>query len=233
VVLFGKVCDAPPEVYRRGYPGYPPEYKADYRIEDYHRAIEKLTGTVLRNVVGEMTLEHALTARDEINGKLLLHVNATTEPDWGVTVTRVEIITIDPPPAVKDAMEHKQGAILEAQGQARAIDTVFRAIHQADPDPKVLAYQYLRVLPQLTQGQGSTVVVIPSELTSALKAVSAAFGIGQPGQPEAGQPGQPEAGQPGQPEAGQPGQPEAGQPGLPGARSQLDRQAGGQQQAER
>ncbi|HYZ56043.1 MAG TPA: SPFH domain-containing protein, partial [Streptosporangiaceae bacterium] len=69
----------------------------------------------------------------------------------------------------------KQSAILRAEGQAQAVDAVFQAVHRNDPDPKLLAYQYLQMLPQLAQGQGSTFWVIPSEVTSALKAVTSAF----------------------------------------------------------
>jgi SPFH domain / Band 7 family len=69
----------------------------------------------------------------------------------------------------------KQSAILRAEGQAQAIGTVFEAIHDGDPDPKLLAYQYLQTLPQLAQGPGNTVWMIPSELTSALKTLSSAF----------------------------------------------------------
>jgi hypothetical protein len=69
----------------------------------------------------------------------------------------------------------KQSAILRSEGQAQAIGTVFQAVHRNDPDPKLLAYQYLQMLPQLAQGQGSTFWVIPSEVTSALKAVTSAF----------------------------------------------------------
>jgi hypothetical protein len=69
----------------------------------------------------------------------------------------------------------KQGAILRAEGQAQAIATVFQSIHDNDPDPKLLAYQYLQTLPQLAQGPGNTVWMVPSELTSALKALSSAF----------------------------------------------------------
>jgi hypothetical protein len=69
----------------------------------------------------------------------------------------------------------KRSAILRAEGQAQAIGTVFQAVHRNDPDPKLLAYQYLQMLPQLAQGQGSTFWVIPSEVTSALKAVTSAF----------------------------------------------------------
>jgi len=69
----------------------------------------------------------------------------------------------------------KQAAILRAEGQAQAIGTVFGAIHDGNPDPQLLAYQYLRTLPELAQGAGNTVWMIPSELTSALKALAAGF----------------------------------------------------------
>jgi regulator of protease activity HflC (stomatin/prohibitin superfamily) len=62
----------------------------------------------------------------------------------------------------------RQAAILQAEGQAKAIDTVFRAIHEGDPDPKLLAYQYLQVLPQIAQGESNKVWIIPSEVTRAL-----------------------------------------------------------------
>src|SRR5438876_10273439 len=61
----------------------------------------------------------------------------------------------------------RQAAILQAEGQAKAIDTVFRAIHEGDPDPKLLAYQYLQVLPQIAQGEANKMWIIPSELTQA------------------------------------------------------------------
>jgi regulator of protease activity HflC (stomatin/prohibitin superfamily) len=62
----------------------------------------------------------------------------------------------------------RQAAILQAEGQAKAIDTVFRAIHEGDADPKLLAYQYLQVLPQIAQGESNKVWIIPSEVTQAL-----------------------------------------------------------------
>ena len=62
----------------------------------------------------------------------------------------------------------RQAAILQAEGQAKAIDTVFRAIHEGDADPKLLAYQYLQVLPQIAQGESNKVWIIPSEVTHAL-----------------------------------------------------------------
>jgi len=77
--------------------------------------------------------------------------------------------------AILRAEGEKQSAILRAQGQAQAISTVFESIHAGDPDPKLLAYQYLQTLPQLAQGEGNTVWMIPSELTGALKLLSSAF----------------------------------------------------------
>jgi regulator of protease activity HflC (stomatin/prohibitin superfamily) len=70
--------------------------------------------------------------------------------------------------AILKAEGQKQAAILASQGQAEAIGTVFKAIHEGDPDPKLLAYQYLQVLPQIAQGDSNKVWVIPSELTQAL-----------------------------------------------------------------
>ncbi|WP_067185982.1 SPFH domain-containing protein [Microtetraspora niveoalba] len=77
--------------------------------------------------------------------------------------------------AILRAEGERTSQILKAEGQAQAIDEVFQAVHRNDPDPKMLAYQYLQVLPQLANGQGNTFWVIPSEVTSALQGVSRAF----------------------------------------------------------
>ncbi|URM97921.1 SPFH/Band 7/PHB domain protein [Actinomadura madurae] len=188
---------------------------ADYEIVNYIKAIEQLTATTLRNVIGTLDLEATLTSRDRIN-TALRGVLDDASGKWGIRVTRVEIKAIEPPPSIKDAMEKqmraerekraailtaegaraskiltaegekasailkaeggKRAAILEAEGQSAAIEQVFSAIHAADPDPKLLAYQYLQTLPKLAEGQGSTFWVIPSEVTTALQAVSKAFG---------------------------------------------------------
>ena len=78
--------------------------------------------------------------------------------------------------AILSAEGAKQSAILRAEGQAQAIAAVFQAVHDNDPDPKLLAYQYLQTLPQLAQGAGNTFWVIPSEVTTALRSVASAFG---------------------------------------------------------
>jgi len=160
---------------------------ADYEIVNYIQAIEQITATMLRSVIGSMDLEQTLTSRDKINA-LLRGVLDDASGKWGIRVTRVEIKAIDPPKSVKDAMEKqmraerekraailtaegvrqskiltaegdkqssilsaegaKQSAILRAEGQAKAIETVFQAVHENDPDPKLLAYQYLQTLPK-------------------------------------------------------------------------------------
>ncbi|MFE9912469.1 SPFH domain-containing protein [Streptomyces clavifer] len=85
--------------------------------------------------------------------------------------------------AVLRAEGNRTAEILKAEGQARAVDEVFQAVHRNDPDPKLLAYQYMQMLPQLAQGPGSTFWVIPSEVTSALEGVSRAFGEALPPSP--------------------------------------------------
>ncbi len=188
---------------------------ADYEIVNYIQAIEQLTATMLRSVVGSMDLEESLTSRDKINN-MLRGVLDEASGKWGIRVARVEIKAIDPPKSVVDAMEkqmraerekraavltaeglkqskiltaegekqssilraegEKRSAILKAEGQAEAIGAVFQAVHRNNPDPQLLAYQYLQMLPQLAQGQANTMWVIPSEVTSALKSITSAFG---------------------------------------------------------
>src|SRR5689334_20418352 len=77
--------------------------------------------------------------------------------------------------AILRAEGQRESAILASEGQAKAIDTVFRAIHEGDADPKLLAYQYLQVLPQIAQGEANKVWIIPSEVTQALGQLTAAL----------------------------------------------------------
>src|SRR5689334_23408442 len=187
---------------------------ATYEIANYIQAIEQLTVTTLRNVIGGIDLEEALTSRDQINGQLRGVLDEATGK-WGIRVNRVELKAIDPPATIKDAMEkqlraerdkraailtaegvkqsqiltaegekqsailraegQRESAILASEGQAKAIDTVFRAIHEGDADPKLLAYQYLQVLPQIAQGEANKVWIIPSEVTQALGQLTAAL----------------------------------------------------------
>jgi regulator of protease activity HflC (stomatin/prohibitin superfamily) len=190
---------------------------ATYEVANFLQAIEQLTITTLRNVIGGMDLEATLTSRDQINGQLRGVLDEATGK-WGIRVNRVELKSIDPPASVKESMEkqmradrdkraailtaegtkqsqiltaegEKQAAILKAQGareseilraegQAKAIGTVFEAIHAGRPDPELLAYQYLQTLPKIAESNGSTVWVVPGELTAAMQAISAGFKAG-------------------------------------------------------
>ncbi|MBN2807171.1 MAG: SPFH/Band 7/PHB domain protein [Prolixibacteraceae bacterium] len=100
--------------------------KAIYEIENLPDAIEKLTQTTLRNVIGEMDLDDTLTSRDTINSKLRIILDDATNK-WGVKVNRVELQDINPPKDIRDAMEKQMRAerdrraqILEAEGTKRA-----------------------------------------------------------------------------------------------------------------
>jgi regulator of protease activity HflC (stomatin/prohibitin superfamily) len=187
---------------------------ATYEIANYLGAVEQLTTTTLRNVVGGLNLEEALTSRDNINGQLRIVLDEATGK-WGIRVGRVELKAIDPPVSIQDSMEKqmraerdrraviltaegtkqsailtaegaRQAAILEAEGYAKAavlraegegkaITTVFQAIHDGDPDPRLLAYQYLLTLPKIAESDSSKLWIIPSELTQALQGLGAAF----------------------------------------------------------
>jgi regulator of protease activity HflC (stomatin/prohibitin superfamily) len=180
---------------------------ASYEIQNYIQAIEQLTVTTLRNVIGGMALEKTLTSRDEINSQLRGVLDEATGK-WGIRVNRVELKAIDPPASIKDTMEkqmradrekraailqaegqkqaailtaegekqaavlraqgQREATILEAEGQAKAIGTVFEAIHAGNPDPQLLAYQYVQALPQIAQGASNKVWIIPAEFQRAL-----------------------------------------------------------------
>jgi regulator of protease activity HflC (stomatin/prohibitin superfamily) len=75
--------------------------------------------------------------------------------------------------AILRAEGQREAQILEAEGEAKAIETVFEAIHRGDADPKLLAYQYLQTLPQIADGEASKVWIIPSEITQALSNIGA------------------------------------------------------------
>jgi regulator of protease activity HflC (stomatin/prohibitin superfamily) len=70
----------------------------------------------------------------------------------------------------------RESQVLEAEGESKAIETVFGAIHRGDPDPKLLAYQYLQMLPRIADGEASKIWIIPSEFQQALGALRGALG---------------------------------------------------------
>jgi len=199
---------------------------ATYEVANYITAVEQLTVTTLRNVVGGMELETALTSRDQINTELRRELDEATGK-WGIRVGRVELKAIEPPSSIQDSMEkqmradrdkraailsaegNKQSAILNAEGerqaavlkargeseaavlraeaeakaqaarargQAEAILTVFRAIHEGNPDQRLLAYQYMQMLPQIAQGDSNKLWIVPSEIGKALEGIGGLIG---------------------------------------------------------
>jgi regulator of protease activity HflC (stomatin/prohibitin superfamily) len=184
-----------------------------YEVANPLQAIEQITVTTLRNVIGSLSLEDALTSRDHVNAQLRGVLDEATGK-WGIRVNRVELKSIDPPGPIQEAMEGqmraerarraailtaegtkqsqiltaegakqaavltaegaKQAAILRSEGEAKAIATVFEAIHAGNPDSALLSYQYLQMLPRLAQGDSNKVFVIPSEFTEAFGSISKA-----------------------------------------------------------
>src|SRR3954467_13791705 len=152
---------------------------ATYEIANPVNAIDLLTVTTLRNVIGGMTPEQTPPPPETINDQLRGNLDEATGK-WGIRVHRVELKSVDPPPSIKDTMEkqmradrekraailqaegikqaailtaegekqsailkaegQRQSAILAAEGQSKAIETVFKAIHEGNPDPQLLAY---------------------------------------------------------------------------------------------
>ena len=187
---------------------------ATYQIENYVAAIEQLVVTTLRNVVGGLALEEALTGRDAINSQLAAVLDEATGK-WGIKVNRVEIRGIEPPATIRDAMEQamradrgkraailtaegqqqsailtaqgekqaavlraeaaqqaavlaakgeKEARVLHAEGEATAIARVVEAIHAAQVDETVLAYQQLQLLPRLAEGSANKVWFVPTDV---------------------------------------------------------------------
>ena len=109
-----------------------------YGVEKPINALETLSATTLRNIIGELELDESLTSRDVINTKMRSILDEATDP-WGIKVNRVEVKNIEPPQAIREAMEkqmkaererreqiliaegHKQSAILEAEGKKQAM----------------------------------------------------------------------------------------------------------------
>ena len=109
-----------------------------YGVEKPINALENLSATTLRNIIGELELDESLTSRDVINTKRRSILDEATDP-WGIKVNRVEVKNIEPPQAIREAMEkqmkaererreqiliaegHKQSAILEAEGKKQAL----------------------------------------------------------------------------------------------------------------
>ncbi|HOV46221.1 MAG: SPFH/Band 7/PHB domain protein [Spirochaetes bacterium] len=153
-------------------------FKATYEIANYPDAIEKLTKTTLRNVIGEMDLDETLSSRDKINNRLRIILDEATDK-WGIKINRVEIQDINPPKDIKDAMEkqmraerdrraiilsaegEKQAAILQSEGIKQS------AINKADGDKQAKILQ--------AEGEAQAKVKIAEAEAVAIKTIAAAI----------------------------------------------------------
>ena len=161
-----------------------------YGIEQPILAIENLSATTLRNLIGDLELDQCLTSRDIVNTKMRQILDEATDP-WGIKVNRVELKNILPPKEIQSAMEKqmkaererreailradakKQEQILEAQGRAEAILTVQRAtaegirlINESMPSDAVIKLKSLEAFAAAADGR-ATKIIIPSEIQGA------------------------------------------------------------------
>ena len=159
-----------------------------YGVEYPMNAIENLTATTLRNIIGELELDQSLTSRDTINAKMRAILDEATDP-WGIKVNRVELKNILPPREIQNAMEkqilvaegEKQSAILKADAakQARimaaeaeaasimkvqqALADAMRMLNENAPNDQVIKLKALEAFQKAADGK-ATKIIIPSEI---------------------------------------------------------------------
>ncbi|MQA98129.1 MAG: SPFH/Band 7/PHB domain protein [Streptosporangiales bacterium] len=198
---------------------------ATYKVTGFVAAVEQRLVGALRGVIAGMDFDTVLGSRERIERELLKALGEATRP-WGIEVGRVELKSVDPPAAIRDALDRrllaerdrraavaaaeskkqaavltaegeKQAAVLRArgeaeamvlrakaeaearavraQGEADAIALLSKAVHDGDPDPRLLAYEYLRTLPRIAEGDANKVWIVPSELGKTLEGLEAYF----------------------------------------------------------
>ena len=182
-----------------------------FGVSNYHVAVDNLARASLRAVLGEMSLDEALSQREAINARLQARMESETDK-WGVRINRVEIIDIVPPSQILQAMAlqkqadqekraailqsegaqqsqiniaegQKQSQILEADGRAQAIAAVYGAINAGNPNPELLAVLQLDTLTKFAASPNSKVLV-PYESSALLGAAQALRSV-MDGVPEA------------------------------------------------
>ncbi len=175
--------------------------RAAYEIDELHAAIQKLTQTTLRSVIGTLDLDETLSSRDTINDRLRVVLDEATDK-WGVKINRVELEEIDPPPDIVRAMDRqmqaererraevtraqgsKTAAVLVAEGnaearvkgaqaEAQAIGLISRAFadEKIDPAQYLIATKYIETLREMVSGQDNKIVYLPYEATAILGSI--------------------------------------------------------------
>lgn len=149
-------------------------FSYQYKVDNAMKAIENLTATTVRNLVGDLTLDQTLTSRDVVNAKMRAVLDEATDP-WGIKVNRVELKNIQPPKDVTDAMEKeskaervKRATILEAESFKQS--AVLKA--QGEKESAILSSQGQRESQILrAQGEAQAIVEINAAKAKALELI--------------------------------------------------------------
>ena len=148
-----------------------------YGVENPISAIENLTATTLRNIIGEMELDHTLTSRDVINSKIRVVLDEATDA-WGIKVNRVELKNIVPPKEIQDSMEKQMKAererrakILDAEGEKRSAIL----IAEGEKESAVLRAEAVKETKiREAQGEAEAVLTVQRAMADAIKLMNEA-----------------------------------------------------------
>ena len=148
-----------------------------YGVENPISAIENLTATTLRNIIGEMELDHTLTSRDVINSKIRVVLDEATDA-WGIKVNRVELKNIVPPKEIQDSMEKQMKAererrakILDAEGEKRSAIL----IAEGQKESAVLKAEAIKETKiREAQGEAEAVLTVQKAVADAIKLMNEA-----------------------------------------------------------
>ena len=152
--------------------------KAINRVEDYRRAVYQTAMTTLRNVVGQNILDDVLQNRDKINQTVQQIVDEITEP-WGIEIERVEMKDVEIPSSMQRAMakeaeavREKRARLIKAAAEHEASQNLAEAAETMAANPTALELRRLQMLTEIgTENNTATIVMIPSELVTALSRV--------------------------------------------------------------
>ena len=148
-----------------------------YGVENPISAIENLSATTLRNIIGEMELDHTLTSRDVINSKIRVILDEATDP-WGIKVNRVELKNIIPPREIQDSMEKQMRAererrakILDAEGEKRSAIL----IAEGEKESAVLRAEAVKETKiREAQGEAEAILSVQRAMADAIKLMNEA-----------------------------------------------------------
>ncbi|MDF2724015.1 MAG: peptidase [Paenibacillus sp.] len=160
--------------------------QATYGISDYVYGVRNISTATMRQIIGNMELDETLSGREKISSDIRVALDEATEK-WGVRIERVEVIDIQPPADIQEAMDKQMKAerskraivLVEALGQAKAIEAVAEAekrritlLREAGLDEQVLTYRSLEALTDISNGAANK-VFIPTKAVETLGSIGA------------------------------------------------------------